>query len=141
MNARYRLTSFLLFMLFVAGCQRPGGSVPVSGRVTFRGMTLNNGMVVFTPDSTRGESGPIAMGTIQRDGTYSLITDDKPGAQAGYYRITVISFDVPPSPQGGVSTAVPILPEKYLDPNQSQLTCQVLADHKNNFDLELDPRN
>ena len=141
MDARIRLVSLLFFTTFLAGCQKPGGAFPVSGKVAFRGTLLNNGLVVFTPDTGRGESGPVAMGSIQRDGTYILLTDDKPGAQAGYYRITVVSFDQPPSTLPGSLGASPILPEKYLDPNQSQLACQVLANHKNNFDLDLDPRN
>ncbi len=111
-----------------AGCQRPAGLQPVQGRVTYRGTTLTNGVVVFTPDTSRGESGPIALGTIHDDGSYTLSTGDHAGAQAGWYRVTVAALATPASS----------LPEKYRDPEYSLLRCEVKANQANRLDFNLD---
>jgi hypothetical protein len=137
----------LALALFVlgAGCQRPTTFHAVSGKVTYRGAALTNGVVVFTPDASRGERGPIALGTIREDGTYTLTTGETPGAGPGWYRVTVAAF-AGPAPQGAAQGAppdrfqppVPLLPEKYRDPELSHLRCEIKSNHANTIDLNLD---
>jgi hypothetical protein len=131
----------LALLVLGAGCQRPVTLHQVSGKVTYKGIALNNGIVVFTPDSGRGESGPVALGTIREDGTYSLTTGDSPGASPGWYRVTVGSFaaGAPKSPPpNGFQPPVPLLPDRYRDPETSLLRCQIKPNEINNIDLKLD---
>jgi hypothetical protein len=130
----------LALWLLGVGCQQSAVLTPVRGKVTYRGVALKNGIIVFTPDATRGERGPIARGTIQEDGTYMLTTADAPGASPGWYRITVAGSTAaaPRTLVPAPTTQMPVLPEKYRDPEFSLLRCQVKADQSNTIDLVLD---
>jgi len=128
---------FALAAFGLIGCQqKPATLNQVSGKVLYKGTLLRDGVIVFSPDTGRGESGPIAYGTIKADGTYTLKTADAPGAAAGWYRVTISSeannsapFD--PAP-------VSRIPEKYRDPQLSQLQCEVKANRDNHLDFNLD---
>lgn len=122
--------------LLIAGlcsCQRqPLSLTAVSGKVLYRGAQLPGGLVVFTPDASRGAGGPIAFGKIREDGSYTLFTGESEGASAGWYRVSVAALvpaHVPP---------LSILPEKYRDPTSSLLTCEIRADRPNHLDFNLD---
>ncbi len=131
----------LALLAFAAGCQRPTALHPVSGKVTYKGAALNNGVVVFTPDPTRGESGPVALGTIREDGSYSLSTGEASGASAGWYRVSVAAFTSPAPknpPPDRFQTPLPLLPEKYRDPELSLLRCSVKPNQSNTINLELE---
>lgn len=119
----------LALLVLAAGCHRPAALHPVSGKVSYKGAVVNNGVVVFTPDASRGESGPIAVGNIRADGTFALSTGDIPGASAGWYRITIAAF---------AKSSVPLLPEKYGSPELSMLRCEIKASQANAIDLNLD---
>jgi hypothetical protein len=123
------------------GCHRtPAPLMPVSGRVSYKGNLLQGGTIVFTPDSQRGESGPLALGKINQDGSYHLYTGESLGAPAGWYRVTVTSnapsgVQIPGQP---FNAPYSYLPEKYCDPNLSELPCEVKADRPNSIDFRLD---
>jgi hypothetical protein len=140
-----RMLRSCLFALTVcvlgAGCPRSAPLQSVGGKVSYRGVVLNNGVVVFTPDAGRGESGPVALGTIREDGTYQLSTGDAAGATPGWYRVTVAAFaTLPPktAPADQFQPPAPLLPEKYRDPELSLLRCQVKPNQPNTIDLLLD---
>jgi hypothetical protein len=140
-TARMLALGPLVLLVLLAGCQRPATLNPVSGKVSFKGAALQNGVVVFTPDPGRGESGPIALGTIADDGTYTLATNDASGASAGWYRVTVASFAVPAGqrpPNERFYAPPSLLPEKYRDPEMSLLRCEIKPNRANNIDLNLD---
>ncbi len=128
---------FALGGMLLMGCQqRPTTLNHVSGKVLYRGASLQGGVIVFTPDTSRGESGKIALGKIQSDGTYTLNTSDAAGASAGWYRVTIAclagtnsSLDAP---------AYSLVPEKYRDPLLSQLQCEVKNNRDNHLDFNLD---
>ena len=127
---------FALAALWLIGCgQKPATLNQVSGKVLYRGNLLQGGVIVFSPDTNRGESGPIAYGKIKADGTYTLTTGDAPGAAAGWYRVT-ISSEV----TNGALDPAPIsrIPEKYRDPALSKLECEVKANRDNHLDFNLD---
>jgi len=144
---RMRLTLSFFGRLFVIcpvisllGCD--AGSVqrvPVHGKVTYRGVPLFTGIIVFTPDANRGSAGPQARAELQPDGTYNLKTADQAGAFAGWYRVTVVALDTP-APIPGQQLSIPrsLIPEKYRDPDISGLTCEVRTgtENKINFNLE-----
>src|SRR5262245_48896447 len=67
----------LLVAAVLAMCGCKGGSAPlqpVTGKVTYHGTLVQTGVIVFTPDTARGGSGPLALGQIRPDGTYTLKT-------------------------------------------------------------------
>ena len=87
-----------LMSFFIVGCGTKEEAVeliPVSGKVTVGNTPLPGGQVSFHPDSTKGNnSQKVPTGTIQSDGTYSLITGTasgaiKEGAPPGWYKVTV----------------------------------------------------
>jgi hypothetical protein len=131
----------LALLALVAGCQRPATLHPVNGKVTYKGAVVNNGVVVFTPDPSRGESGPVALGTIKEDGSYVLSTGETSGASPGWYRVSVAAFTGPaPKNQSPdkFQAPLPLLPEKYRDPELSMLRCRVQPNQVNTINLELD---
>jgi hypothetical protein len=136
--ARMLIACFVAFVaLSFAGCsKKPAALTGVTGRVFYKGATLRDGVIVFSPDTSRGESGHIAYGKIRTDGTYTLATADAPGAAAGWYRVTVSS--VSGASVTYDSTPVPIVPEKYRDPQLSLLQCEVKANQDNRLDFNLD---
>jgi hypothetical protein len=125
--------SFLL--LAVAGCGGKGGPhlAPVRGKVYFRQTVLSGGTVVFCPDTQRGNSGALARAEIQPDGSYVLQTDGEAGAAPGWHRVTVMA--VLARPGGGPAWR---LPQKYSDPEMSDITCEVKPVQPNAIDLHLD---
>jgi hypothetical protein len=79
-----------------AGCGEAGGAkmVPVAGKVTVDGKPLPMGGVVFRPDAARGNTSPHdALGKIDKDGSYRLSTDGKPGVPAGWYQVMVFAME------------------------------------------------
>ena len=126
---------------FLAGCQRgPGPLNAVSGRVSYKGFPLQGGTIVFTPDTTRGAAGPLALGKINGDGSYQLFTGDEPGAYAGWFRVTVTSYSASSSQVPGqpFRPAFSLIPEKYRDPELSMLACEVKANRTNTIDFNLE---
>ncbi|HTU90964.1 MAG TPA: hypothetical protein VMF69_12875 [Gemmataceae bacterium] len=105
---------FVLAVLAVLGCGHDEPLTPVHGRVFFHGQPLPGGTIVFTPDAERGGRGPLAYGEIAADGHYSLRSGDRPGAVAGWHRITIAP----------AARAVE-LPRRYSDPEQSGLLREV----------------
>jgi hypothetical protein len=121
----------------LAGCtQKPATLNHVTGKVYYKGAILRNGVIVFTPDTARGESGKIAFATIKDDGSYIIATDDTPGAAPGWYRVTVGA--VTGASPNYDSTPISLIPEKYRDPQLSQLQCEVKANRDNHLDFNLD---
>ncbi len=123
--------------LLLAGCSKTSTTLnPVTGKVLYKGVPLHGGLIVFSPDTSRGENGKIAISKIKEDGSYTLNTGDAPGVTAGWYRVTIgslstssTSFDTP---------AVSLLPDKYRNPQESQLQCEVKSNRDNHLDFNLD---
>ena len=114
---------------------------PVTGKVTYQGKTITQGIVSFQPASPDGTP---ATGTIGPDGTYSLQTVDADGARLGEYRVAISARK---EPETRPDTATPPLkkmpvvesqlPLKYEDLDKAQLTRKVNSGRNTiNFDLE-----
>jgi hypothetical protein len=91
--------TLLTAALGLTGCGSDNGLSlgRVQGKVTFKGDPLKYGTVSFVPDSSKGTSGPIAMGNIKDDGTYILSTSDAgDGAVVGHHKISVVGLDPTP---------------------------------------------
>jgi hypothetical protein len=87
-------------LIGVAACG-PGNGLnlaPVRGKVTYKGEPLKNGTVMFEPDESAGNTGPQAIGTITRDGTYILSSSDAgDGAVVGMHKVGILGIDAEPT--------------------------------------------
>lgn len=88
------MKSFAILLVFTAcafaGCSSGGLELaPVQGKVTYQGKPVTHGQVVFTPQD--GTPGPQAIGQIQADGSFHMMTNDKKGAAVGPHKVTVHS--------------------------------------------------
>ena len=128
-------------LFFFAGCEGGTASLaPVSGRVSYENQPLSRGTIVFVPDADRGNNGPLAQGTINAGGSYAVQTEGKPGAAPGWYRVTVIAVETPAGYSTGRSSAPrSLVPERYRDPQLSDLTCEVKAGQENGINFNLTP--
>lgn len=135
MERQLVLNLTIVFCLFIAGCGGPTGPVrkyaDVSGKVSYKGVPLKMGTVMFQP-----ASGPFASGTIQPDGTYRL------KAEIGPNSVSIISRDpedpTPPDPAKLTTIVRPKshIPEKYGEP-ASGLQFDVKAQgNQADFDLK-----
>ena len=130
----------VLMALVAVGCGRTGSLSSVHGKVFFQGKPLPRGTIVFTPDPGRGGAGPQATAEIQPDGTFALHTAAIEGAVAGWHRVTILALEPPCTDPNAPKFVIPrsLIPEKYRDPAQSGLACEVLPGKTNgiNFNLE-----
>ena len=148
------LSAVLLLMMAVtlAGCGEDGPDfAPVTGTVTYKGEPVADASVIFQP-----EAGPVAAGTTDAQGKFTLMSKDKEGAAVGPGLFTVVKVektaevmevkpgeeteammqqvnekDRPKSPKS-------LIPQKYNNPASSDLKFTVDPDGANNdFKLEL----
>jgi hypothetical protein len=118
-----RAGAMMLVLAFVlAGCSRRFPMAEVSGKVTLDGKPLSGATVMFVP-----EKGFAAAGTLQKDGTFRLISG-RPGSGAviGTHKVAVVPED-------------PIderFPKKFRDPQTSGFSADVKAG-KNSFEFDL----
>ncbi len=131
------IATLILGIGVLAGCQQKSTALNhVTGKIFYKGAPLQTGIVVFSPDTARGETGKIAAAKIGYDGSYTLLTGDAKGATAGWYRVTVAA--VVGSNASYDLTPVSLIPEKYRDPQLSQLQCEVKLGRDNHLDFNLD---
>ena len=132
------------------GCSGGGSDLdvaPVSGTVTYNGSPLAGATVTFMP-----ESGPIAAGVTDLEGTYELRTGTQIGAIPGEHRVSVqaiVGSDAPDEPtldtadvgsadygemmenmSEGMAEETPqsVIPERYSSSETSGLTFTVSSD-------------
>jgi hypothetical protein len=124
--------------LALAGCQKGPKLLQVNGKVFVGDAPLAGGVVTYIPDSAKGNTlkvNPTSM--VNSDGSYSLLTDGKAGAPAGWYKVT-ISTQFPGMGMGGkpaeVTTGAPAslqsstqVDPKYTDAGQTPETKEVKA--------------
>ncbi len=127
MPLRPGLVGLLLLAALGCGEAAPPPLVAVNGQVTFRGVPLPGGLIVFTPDDESGFHGACALGSIGPDGRYTLSTEGKPGVTPGRHRVTVAGPDLP---GWGV-------PERFRDPQLSELRAEIIPGRDNALDFHL----
>jgi hypothetical protein len=118
------------------GAPPPPTLVPVAGKVLVNGIAVKSGTVQFRADAERGnKTMDIPVGAIRNDGSYELMTNERPGAPRGWYRGIVIGdnfkvSDPPPSsiwpkiPEGAMPK--PFVNERYLYFKQTDLFVEVV---------------
>jgi hypothetical protein len=110
------------------GCNRSGLNLaPVEGVVTQNGAPVEGAGVLFLP-----EKGPMAMGTTDTSGKFTLMTANYPGALVGKHRVTISKTKTTSTPIAGqlfprYDTKY-MIPQKYADPSTSGLVADVIDD-------------
>jgi hypothetical protein len=116
--------------------------VPVSGKVLLGNTPLPGGQVNFHPDATKGNnSQKVPSGTIQSDGTYSLVTGTssgaiKEGAPPGWYKVTVSSNAILSESSTPSKAKMPFFNLDYSNVRNTPLTIEVKAG-VTNYDLKM----
>lgn len=122
-----------------SGCSRktPSGPTTVTGRVTFLGNPLANGLIVFTPDADRGGSGKPARGDLDSDGRFQLKLAGETAILPGWYRVSI-------APQWQVashSSARLSFPPQLARPDKSGVIREVKAGQQNVFEFDVEVPN
>jgi len=81
---------FLLFIPVLIGCGPKNIGNQVAGDVTYDGRPVPKGEVVFTPDDSKGTTGPALVLSIE-DGKFSS-TPPK-GAVTGWHTVSIVAYD------------------------------------------------
>ncbi len=128
MRQEFGLLPVILMLAFaVGGCNHSETgptTIPVTGKVTYKGEPLSNATVSFTANGT----GKSCDAITNEAGEFSLQTylpngDAKAGAVAGEYEVTVIKLD-----ESNLSMSAPpkhLLPVKYSRTKTSGLSASI----------------
>lgn len=119
------------------GCSRraaPATST-VSGKVTFQGEPLAEGLIVFAPDPDRGGKGKAARGDLGSDGSYQLAIDGDKMIPPGWYRVAIAP--APRFERGSVRDRTPF-PLELSRPDRSQVVREVRAGQDNRFEFTIE---
>jgi hypothetical protein len=130
-----------------AGCDSSGvgQTYAVAGAVTLDGRPVlaESGMVMFVPDAARGNGSPFEpAGSIDDDGSYTLMTKGKSGAPPGWYKVVVTAISEPPQHAKGPERKRPVgrslAPAKYGSAKTTDLAIEVVASPATGaYDLKL----
>lgn len=123
-----RSTMPLLLALCAAACGCGSSNVPsggVRGRVLVGGQPLSGGLIVFSPDESRGNRGPLGTAVIQRDGWYAIPAGSS--LNVGWHRIALAG-------PAGISWK---LPDEYRNPELSGLEREILGGAENVVDVDI----
>jgi hypothetical protein len=107
---------------------QPFAYAKVTGRVMWNGKPITIGAVLTRHSSSPRET---AVGALDSDGKFELITNGKPGAAIGLHKVIVASYK-----QEGMG--IPLVPAPYLKAETTPLSIAVTSDPaKNHFELEV----
>lgn len=133
----YRLLSIAsraaLFCLILGLCGCSDWAT-VEGDVKLDNESLDDGLVTFHPVA----EGPLAYGTVDASGRYSLKTGDQVGLKPGEYVVTVVKSKVPDMTSRNPVVKI-LTPAKYADPARTDLKVTVHSG-SNTLPLELKSR-
>jgi hypothetical protein len=138
-GAQARYVAFgcaLIMLLFASGCDRSGLNLaPVEGIVTQNGQPVPGAGVLFLP-----AQGPMAMGTTDANGHFTLMTANRPGAIVGDHRVVISKTHTTATQVAG--ERLPrydtkyLIPQKYADASTSGLAAKV-EDDDNEFEFSV----
>ena len=119
--------TILCAVLALAGCG-PGGPslISVEGKITADNNPLPQGSLAFHPDAAKGNTSKKTAAAEIKDGSYKVFTDGRPGAPAGWYKVTVVSAGEPDNtkPEAPVKSLVA---PRYADPKLTDQLIEVKA--------------
>jgi len=108
----------------IIGCGESGPElISVTGKVTLDGKpATEGGVMLIDADNPMSK----LVGSIQSDGTYSVITQRKPGAPAGEYRVTVLVTETKKDADGNYTGLPRTLSNmQFSNPNTTPLKVEV----------------
>lgn len=130
-----RTVAFLVLLLAAPwGCGQSNPDLPrtthTSGTVTYQGKPLEKGTITFISDT-----GHLATGELQPDGTYELTTFEAgDGAVVGHHRVKIVADTADPNLMPGSSPGYKppkeLIPKKYADAQTSGLEATVGEESK-----------
>lgn len=123
-----RAALFCGLVLGLCGCS---DWATVQGNVKLDDQALTDGLVTFHPI----EEGPVAYGTVDPGGRYSLKTGDQVGLKPGEYVVTVVRSTIPDMTSRNPVVKI-LTPPKYADRAKSDLKVTVRSG-SNTLPLEL----
>jgi hypothetical protein len=108
--------------LGLAGCG-PGNGLTlgrVYGVVTYKGQPVEMGDILFLPNTEKGNTGMPSMGSINKDGSYFMTTQDSgDGVIVGHHKVGIRALDsIPvgkeesPEPDPNVATGTVSMPDR-----------------------------
>jgi hypothetical protein len=135
--SRPSILIMLIAACLLAGCNSAGDKLyPVTGRVMLKDRKPVAGAIIEFSSS----AGYSARAKTSTDGTFSILTDQKPGARAGSYRVAVIQMLVIDGAGSHAKAhhAAMVLHPKYARFETSGLVYDVKPDAENYYELILD---
>ena|SRR5687767_4277097 len=135
----------LIGLALLVGCNSGSlsGTVPVSGKVTYKGAPVEGAIVTFVPE-TKGRT---ATATTSAGGVFSLTTVDASGAMPGKYKVTVDKVEYGAGGSSSMEEAARgnaaegqakrVVPAKYADVASTPLAMEVPSGGKQDIELTL----
>ncbi|OWK43433.1 hypothetical protein [Fimbriiglobus ruber] len=122
--------------LGLAGCGKPEPrpAAAVRGVVTYQGVPLAGGMVVFAPCREKGTVGKSVSATVATDGGFRLAVEGADAVVPGWYRVALAD------PPGVFTEAAgyPRFPAALRRPDKSGLEREVVAGKDNVFVFQVE---
>lgn len=108
-------------LFFITGCgnTRNTGEYNISGKITFDGQSVPKGMVTFSPDTAKGNSGASGFAEIV-DGKFDTSGSEFQGIAGGAYRVRIEAYDgVPIKSDDGaeIELGTPLFAEHIIEKN------------------------
>ncbi len=143
MRRRSMLGLICIFLLFGCNSASITGTVPVGGKVTYKGAPVEGAIVTFVPEG----NGRTATATTAAGGVFSLTTVDAAGAMPGKYKVTVDKVEYGAGGSSSMEEASTgnaaegkvkrALPAKYAAAGSTPLSMEVPSGGKKDIDLAL----
>lgn len=116
----------MLTVLFIGGCGSRSDLVSVTGTVLVDGAPATSGTVSFVPEDGMGNS---ATGIIDESGQFVMSTHEVgDGVEPGTYKVGISIWKTPAGGDeatGQLIPPTPLLPQEYMNPQESGLTATV----------------
>ncbi len=127
------LCGLVVLLLGLMGCS--DGATPVfsvTGRVTFEGEPVTEGVVLFVAETGFGTSAPLGP-----DGSFDLLSHHGAGIPTGTYQVAITPPDEDDDYDSDTPTRdYPNIPERYRDLETSELVFTV-TDEQNHFEIDM----
>jgi hypothetical protein len=126
----------VLGLIPLVGCRGGSRRVSVSGTVTLAGKPVNEGLVSFSPDASKGNTARVSCTAPIKDGRYELKStgvlksETSSGAPLGWYKVTVNTI------MGKLKSEIP---DRYTNPTQTPLSIEVVdKPEPGHYDIKLE---
>ncbi len=143
MRLRYMLGLIGLALLVGCNSASVSGTVPVGGKVTYKGTPIEGAIITFVPEG----NGRPATATTMAGGAFSLMTVDASGAMPGKYKVTVdkvvygaagsSSMEAASTGNAAEGQSKRALPAKYAEVASTPLALEVPSSGNKGIDFEL----